>query len=268
MLTRKNSGKVNIIQWLFFIPSSLYGLKEHSVGMIKKSSGFTLIEWMITITIGLFISAGILSVFTMSRETSKSALDNGELLEDGRLAMAILKRDLVLVGFLGDFTGVTATYKSNVFLSTATSTYSGNDCADNGKGGSGSFPSSTTTFHPVWAVSKENISSVDTSCINSSDVTLSDKSDIIDVKFANPLVACNTSSTTCSLDSNYFYIAGSPNKLFWFSGSETAPTTTDIPLRRIWQYEHHVYFSGISSTSPAFTSPICKPEISKQTQRN
>jgi len=86
MLIRKNSGKVNIIQWLFFIPSSLYGLKEHSVGMIKKSSGFTLIELMITIALVIILSTIAAPAFQSTVSGSQNESDLQALSNDLQFA--------------------------------------------------------------------------------------------------------------------------------------------------------------------------------------
>ena len=72
---------------------------------MKKQSGFTLIEWMIALTIGLFLFAGMMSLYSISHETTNDSLDSGELQENGRIAMNLLLKDLRMVGFWGDYTG-------------------------------------------------------------------------------------------------------------------------------------------------------------------
>ena len=98
---------------------------------MKRNSGYTLIEWMIAIVIGLFITGGLMSLYVISNETTQDSLDNGELQEHGRIAMNLLLRDLRMAGFWGDYTGLPLALGSGVTLSTAANSLSsGSDCLD------------------------------------------------------------------------------------------------------------------------------------------
>ncbi|MGL6393465.1 PilW family protein [Aeromonas veronii] len=59
-----------------------------------KSHGFTLVEWLISMTMGLFLLAGVFSVFVMSRSSSEDAFDQSELQENGRLAIRLISQDI------------------------------------------------------------------------------------------------------------------------------------------------------------------------------
>lgn len=222
--------------------------------IMKHTRGFTLIEWMVTITIGLFIIATLLSIFVSSRQGAKSSTDNGELIENSRLAIQLLSRDLNLVGFWGDLTGVSIDLNATAFLSSGSTVTSTEDCKNTSLGGSGSFPTSTTTLQPLWAVTASSAPSANIACIGLSDsesfdITThsSDKnSDVIDLKFLNPKVDCSkdTDSTACAsnLSENYFYAATTQQKIKWFKGSETPPSLSDMKNRQVWRYNHYLYF--------------------------
>jgi type II secretory pathway pseudopilin PulG len=69
----------------------------------RRSSGLTLIELMIAMTISLLILAALVSVFTnMSRATNEMAKTNG-LIENGRFAIQLLQDDLVHAGYWGGY---------------------------------------------------------------------------------------------------------------------------------------------------------------------
>jgi type IV pilus assembly protein PilW len=214
---------------------------------MNKQSGFTIIEWMIALTIGLFLFAGIMSLYSISHETTNDSLDSGELQENGRIAMNILLRDLRMVGFWGDYTGsvLSASAGSSVTLSTAASTLAAsNDCLD--ERSSGSFPSDGNNLRPVWTAHIDHSGSRGTvlSCIGNTAV-LSPDSDIINIKRLK-----GENATSLSLDNNHFYMATTVHAGYFFKGSEGAPTTTAMPNRRIWEYFNHLYFIRITDNIP------------------
>jgi type IV pilus assembly protein PilW len=66
-----------------------------------KSRGFTLVELMISMTIGLLIVAGLLSALVTSSSTGKTRERASAIQLNGRYAVDFLKRDLQHAGFLG-----------------------------------------------------------------------------------------------------------------------------------------------------------------------
>ena len=70
-----------------------------------NARGFTLVEWLIAMLIGVFLIGGGLSIFVASRATTEDAFDQSELQENGRIAMRLLTQDLKWAGFWGDYTG-------------------------------------------------------------------------------------------------------------------------------------------------------------------
>lgn len=66
-----------------------------------KQAGFTLIEMMIAITIGLGILAGLVGVLATSSSNSRSNDRTSELMTNGRYALNSMKQELREAGFLG-----------------------------------------------------------------------------------------------------------------------------------------------------------------------
>ncbi len=215
---------------------------------MKRNSGYTLIEWMIAIVIGLFITGGLMSLYVISNETTQDSLDNGELQEHGRIAMNLLLRDLRMAGFWGDYTGLPLVLNAGVTLSTAASSLgSSSDCIDTR--GVGSFPNVSGNLRSVWTLHVNASGSKGSSlaCIAlAPGASFAPNSDIIDVKRAqgNPIADAAT------LNSGRFYIASSINALNFFKGSESRPTTTTIPNRQIWEYMRHIYYISVQNTVP------------------
>lgn len=64
-----------------------------------KQHGFTLIEIMIAITIGLVMLAGVLQISQANKESSRLQRNMGFVQENMRIAMELLTRDIRMAGF-------------------------------------------------------------------------------------------------------------------------------------------------------------------------
>ena len=67
-----------------------------------RAGGFSLIELMIAITIGLLILAGMLVVFVNTSATRNEIDRTNRQIESGRYALEILRDDIQLAGFYGE----------------------------------------------------------------------------------------------------------------------------------------------------------------------
>ena len=68
---------------------------------LKNQKGFSLIELMIALVIGLILIAGVLQVFVGSTVTYSMQSGLSKIQENGRFAMSFLSRDLRQAGYLG-----------------------------------------------------------------------------------------------------------------------------------------------------------------------
>lgn len=67
----------------------------------RRSAGFTVVEMMVSMTIGLLVTALVAVVFAGSSATYRLSDTNAELIETGRNAMDAMERDVRMAGFRG-----------------------------------------------------------------------------------------------------------------------------------------------------------------------
>ena len=70
---------------------------------MRKTLGFTLLELMIAMFIGILLLGGVIATYVGMKATTNDTMSIGELQEKGRLALSILRRDIEQVGFWGTF---------------------------------------------------------------------------------------------------------------------------------------------------------------------
>jgi type IV pilus assembly protein PilW len=70
---------------------------------LRRQAGLSLVELMISITIGLLITAGLVTVFANSSNTQYELRRTAQQIENGRYAMDILIQDLQVAGYFGAF---------------------------------------------------------------------------------------------------------------------------------------------------------------------
>lgn len=66
-------------------------------------NGFSLVELMVAITIGLFLAGGLTSLFVSNSRARTETEKNNRQLENGRYAMSLLADDLRHAGYYGEF---------------------------------------------------------------------------------------------------------------------------------------------------------------------
>lgn len=74
-----------------------------SIPRARRQSGLTLIELMVSITLGLMILSGVLAVFFNTSSARNEVERTSRQIENGRHAVQLLATDLQLAGFLGEF---------------------------------------------------------------------------------------------------------------------------------------------------------------------
>lgn len=68
--------------------------------------GITLVEWMVSITIGLVLVTGLLVLFAQQSHTQNELQKSSRQIENGRYAMQLLREDIQLAGYYGEFSRV------------------------------------------------------------------------------------------------------------------------------------------------------------------
>lgn len=93
----------------------------------RNARGFSLVELMIALVLGLVLSAGIIQVFLANRQSQRVEQTVARLQENGRIALDIITQDLRMAGFYGCAapvklgTGETASISSGSFKNHASS---------------------------------------------------------------------------------------------------------------------------------------------------
>lgn len=75
---------------------------------IRPSAGFSLIELMIAMTIGLLLLSGLAMIFVNSSDSNREMQKTAQQIENGRFAVEIISQDLRLAGFFGHLWDVSA----------------------------------------------------------------------------------------------------------------------------------------------------------------
>lgn len=77
-------------------------LGKHTVRTLPgKQSGFSMVELMVAVTIGLILLAGVSSILVSTKKSYNTQDANGRMQENARIAMMILTRELRNAGYIG-----------------------------------------------------------------------------------------------------------------------------------------------------------------------
>lgn len=74
---------------------------KHHVSVTRKNKGFSLIELMVAIVLGLIITAGAISVYLVSKRSFTEVEQVAAVSENGRFAMRLLSSSIRHAGFFG-----------------------------------------------------------------------------------------------------------------------------------------------------------------------
>ncbi|MGL4249969.1 MAG: PilW family protein [Aeromonas sp.] len=200
-----------------------------------RSHGFTLVEWLIAMVLGLFLLAGVFTVFVMSRTSSEDAFDQSELQENGRLAIRLISQDIKWAGFFGAYTGQSTQVGPSLSLSTGSAIISSSDCLD--ERSVGSLPSPLGPIRGLWVPrvsASKGLSGFN--CIGVSDRVAN--SDVISIKrlVGRPIPASE------ALDPARFYMATNSQEARVIKGGETRPLFGANNESQLWEYQHYIYY--------------------------
>jgi type IV pilus assembly protein PilW len=73
---------------------------------LRHQRGMTLMEWMISMTIGLILLAGLTALIAQQSSTQAELEKSSRQIENGRYAMQLLNDDIQMAGYYGEFSNV------------------------------------------------------------------------------------------------------------------------------------------------------------------
>lgn len=200
---------------------------QRAVIKSQPSGGFTLIELIIALSIGLVLFAGVMSVFIGMKTTTVETSSFGELQENGRFAITVLTDDLMNQDLWGDYAGTLSTAVLPLIPGPP-----GNDCIGGGVNNA-TFPVAIGHFRTLWGQTMAAPNLDPLGCFNTPVGSQTRAgSDVIQIKrvMANPLVV--PAAGNFYLDINT--VSGN---IYPFG---VVPPV--IANSRTWQYQHHVYY--------------------------
>ncbi|MCL1079324.1 pilus assembly protein PilW [Parashewanella spongiae] len=195
---------------------------------IERNLGFSLVELMVSMVVGLFLTLGLFTMFRMSSTNVTTTSQFNELQENGRIALAILERDLSQTGFMGDLTGQRLTVGENITVD-ALDIDDGNDCIGAGLNNRSLPVVSSVPYRMIWGY-RSNVSPDSFACLNS----VVDNTDVLQVKrlIGPPTLAPNNVN-------RHYAGTTSNNQIIFFRGNQPAPAGESI---RYWELSHHIYY--------------------------
>ena len=193
----------------------------------KYQKGMSLLESTIALGVGVFLLGGVMATFSAMRGSTKETTSIGEVQQNGRLAITILRRDLEHSGFWGEY----QSQLSSDLL--AVPAAPGTDCSGGSNSSNdGSFPvASNWAFWSLWATKATNASVL--GCISDANTG----SDILQVKRA-----ISSPTAVGSFRNNRFYLMASSSSAAIVAGNAASSSYPVISNSQNWMYQHLVYY--------------------------
>lgn len=210
------------------------------------AKGFTLVELMISLSIGLVLFAGVMTVFVGMRITTAETSSYGELQENGRFAVSVLTDDLLRQNFWGDLSG---TFSQSSL--TAIPAAPGNDCVGGGVNNA-SFPQAVGPFRTLWGQTIVGGALNPLGCFTMPANTRTMLgSDVIQLKrvISNPVAA--------GVAGNYYLTANISTGGIFANGAAIPA----VDNSRLWQYQHHVYYVREESVGNEFVPVLMQGRL-------
>ncbi|EDQ00652.1 PilW family protein [Shewanella benthica] len=204
--------------------------------------GLSLVELMVAMVISLFLSAGVFAMFSMSATNVTTTSHFNQLQENGRIALALMERDVSQLGFMADMTGEPLSLGVNTRI-TAAAIPAGNDCVGAGANNA-SLPNNTAAnFRRIWGYEQGGTESL--ACLSN----VITGTDVLQIKRLSGPSVVNPNEQTS------YYLGANQNEAVIFSGNQVTPV---IANGRYWKYLHHVYYIQEDNGVPQLRRRVLK----------
>lgn len=201
-----------------------------------SQKGFTLIELVIAVFFGVFLFAGVYSVYVSMRASTTETLHAGELQETARIAIDIITADLSRAGFWGEdlqlALDANITQSPPIFVG---------DCRQQTHDNSASFPviAAQQGFRYLFATRATQAAQLE--CIADAKTD----SDVLQLKRSSSV----SIPSPASFQDNRFYLMANGIEAAVVAGD--AAVFPSIENSRSWIYWHRVYY--VANTSDGVT---------------
>lgn len=204
-----------------------------------NNKGFSIVELLVSLAVGAIIFSGIIGLLIASDETVDETLQQGELQENGRIAMSLISRDIKMSGYWGSFTGMAIHEASGADVQAVRLNQvggkkvavSGTDCTGGGfNNGSFFIENSDFYFRNIWGTHVEK-AEIFGGCISNAKTG----SDSLQIKRAKGEANITPGN---EIPTRYYFISAENQGVF-YAGSDTTPAIDD---GLITEYLHHIYY--------------------------
>lgn len=205
---------------------------------LQRCGGFSLIELMISILLGLILTGGVVTVYLDSKRNYQAEDEMARIQENGRFAINLLKRELTLAGFFGGNLNTDGMTPSSV----------SKDCA------AGDWVLNTS--EPIelinnFSSSLSTVNGTTLSCLTASE--LASGTDVVSIKrtagdFTLKNGVWNDNKSTSNADTSQWYlkITGFGDSLEWvYLGSSGAIDSSEIGAGTevdYWEYHTNIFY--------------------------
>ena len=206
----------------------------------SKQIGFTLLELMIAMVVGVFLLGGVMFTYLSMKVTTTDTIEMGELQETGRIALDILSKDVTMTGFFGRLN-----IDSLTSADVAASGVPGADCESGVNNATFPDAATGTNFRVLFGTVAQNANVLN--CITDAKVN----SDVIQIKRA---VGNDVSGE--ATDGSQYYVETDLGSARFIDGGAVA---VDVPGTTVWPYEHSVYYvseDSYQSNGKEITVPV------------
>ncbi len=194
---------------------------------MKKVTGFTIIEIMVAMVIGLILTGIIISIFLSNKQAYRNNEHFQELNENIRFAVAMISNDLINAGFYGGLTYLDPIYMGELSIGECTGdSYTKNYSSV----GTDSTASATSSEYPIWG--KQAGSATEISCLSN----VASGSSILSVKSVSGQTTDDADTQAGSI-----YIRTGKNEGQFFVGSAAKPSIANSTNMN-WKYNNHIYY--------------------------
>lgn len=228
------------------------GNKANGLYGLHRQAGLSLVELMVSILLGIILSAGIVAVYLESKRNYDAEESQARIQENGRFALSLLKRELSLAGFYGGH-----------FVADDTPAVSvGTDCVSGSNWALDASPS-IEVIDDFDAGTPNYTTKSGNTLSNCSLDNIQDGTDVIVVKRSagEPTYYNSDLQTGAAFDPNEWYlrVEGFGEKKEWIQSASVAldPNTTEY-----WEVYTKVFFvRDFSSTAGDGVPSLCVREL-------